>query len=147
MRFTAFICALTLALGAASSSFSDEAMRGDVRLTSDRIGFDLQERYSNYTLTVTGPNGYSARAEAARTAPTLRLADYGDVPDGIFTFSLTAATDRIDPSVRAVDQRVNGREPGVRAPRLGAQMSGQFRVEDGRIQVFEQVEEPASNDG
>jgi hypothetical protein len=147
MRFIAAICALTLGTGFPAAALEQEALRADVRLTADRVGFDLQERYSNYTLTLTGPQGYVAQAEGARSAPTIRLADHGDVPDGVFTYSLTAATDRLDMSARLVDQRVNGREPGVARPRIGAQMTGQFRVENGRIQIFEQVDEPASNGG
>jgi hypothetical protein len=143
MRLTALLIAVSLAAGLGAAAAAQVRLQGEVRLTPERIGFDVQGRYTNYTLTIGGPEGYLARAEGSRTPPTVRLADHGDVPDGVYSYQLTAATDQIDPAARRVDQRVNGREPGLAAPRIGAQLSGYFRVEDERIQIFEQIEEPA----
>ena len=81
-----------------------------------------------FSAALTGPQDYQARVEGRRSPPTLRLSDYGDTRDGVYRFSLTAATSQI-------------------APRIGAGMSGDFRVVDGRIRVFEQTEEPPEQGG
>jgi len=142
---------LTLVLGAvmavSSAAAGQVAIDAAVRLTPDRIGFDVEGRYTNYTLTVAGPQGYHARAEGRRTPPTLRLSDYGETPDGVYSFNLTAATNQLAPQARRVDQSDNGRAANAGAPRIGASLSGHFRVVDGRIRIFDQEEEPSGQGG
>lgn len=148
MRLIVILVVFVLSSGlSAANALQQEALDAQARLTDERIGFTVQGRYTNYTLTITGPEGFVARAQGQRSAPTVRLADHGATPDGLYTYQLTAATDRIDPSARRVDQRTNGREPGVAAPLIGALMTGQFRVENDRIRIFEQIDEPAPQDG
>lgn len=145
----AVIGAISLGLGLcmAAPAAANEALEARVRLVGERVAFDVDGRYTNYMLTISGPEGYLASAEGARSAPTVRLADHGAVVDGRYQFQLTAATDRIDPSARQVDQSANGREPGAGLPRIGAALSGSFVVEDGRIKTFEQIDEPEPGDG
>ena len=136
-------CVLAFAGLSGASAGEREAMEAELRLSADRVSFEIDGRYTNYSLTISGPSGYLAQASAARSAPTVRLADYGAAPDGLYTFDLSAATDRIDASVGRVDHAANGREPGAGSPRVGAYFSGRFRVVDGRIAIFEQLEEPS----
>lgn len=144
---TLTIFACIISLGGTAQAFNDEDLDGRIRLLGERIAFDIDGRYTNYVLVIAGPEGYQARAEGARSAPTLRLADHGDVPDGRYRYSLTAATDRIDPSTQRVDHAANGREPGAGVARIGASLSGSFVVEDGRLRIFEDLEEPQPGDG
>lgn len=134
------------AFGSAASAQA-ETLKGEARLLGERIAFDVEARYTQYVLTITGPEGYTARAQGARSAPTVRLADHGAVPDGVYRYQLTAATDRIAPGARRADHAANGREPGAGLARVGAALDGVFRVEDGRIQRFEQLDEPAAGEG
>ena len=147
MLFGLRLSLVLAALALSSAAYGQVALDGTVRLTSDRIGFDVEGRYTNYTLTVAGPHGYTARAEGRRSPPTLRLSDHGETPDGVYTYHLTAATNQIAPQARRVDQRENGRSAGAGVPRIGAALSGGFRVVDGRIRVFEPLEEEPSGQG
>ncbi|MGJ3230789.1 MAG: hypothetical protein ACFE0P_03245 [Oceanicaulis sp.] len=128
------------AFGAGASA--EERLQVEPRFAGERLVFTVSGAYTGYVLTVVGPEEYYARAEAARSAPTLRLRDHGAVPDGLYQWEMTAATNRVAPGAARVDQARNGREPGVAAPRIGARASGAFRVEDGRIMVFDELEEP-----
>lgn len=136
-----FVSLLFASIGAGANA-ADESIQGQARFVGERVAFNIQGRYTNYVLTISGPEGYRARAEGARSAPTIRLADHGEVVDGLYTYQLTAATDRVDQTQARVDQRTNGREPGSGTPMVGASMSGNFRVEEGRIRIFEDLEEP-----
>jgi hypothetical protein len=138
-----FAVVLALAGLSGASAMEREALDAELRLSPDRVSFQVEGRYTNFTLTISGPAGYLAQAQAARSAPTVRLADYGDAPDGLYTFDLNAATDRIAAGAGRIDHAANGREPGAGSPRVGAYLSGNFRVVDGRIAIFEQLEEPS----
>ena len=147
MRFNFRFSIVAIVLAISSPAYGQVDIDGMVRLTADRIGFDIEGRYTNYTLTVAGPQGYQARAEGRRSPPTLRLSDHGETPDGVYTYSLTAATNRVALQARRADHAVTGRQPGAGGPRIGASMSGHFRVVGGRIRVFEQTEEPPEQGG
>lgn len=121
-----------------------ETLDAEARFAGERLTFDVRGDYTNFTVTVSGPEGYYAQAQGARSAPTLRLRDYGDVPDGSYSYQLVAATGRVDTVAARVDQRVNGREPGTARPRVGASTTGRFQVINGRIVPFEALEESSS---
>ncbi|PWE18730.1 hypothetical protein DDZ18_03820 [Marinicauda salina] len=118
-----------------------ETLRADERFTQTRLVFSVNGSYTNYTLTVSGPQGFHAQAHGERSAPTLRLADYGEVPDGVYNYQLTAATDRFREQVSQASRMNNGRENTTMRPRVGASVSGAFHVRDGRIREFEDIEE------
>lgn len=133
----AFLTLTVLSVAPASA----ETLRATEQFTQTRLAFSVTGTFTNYTLTVSGPHGYYAQAYGARTVPTLRLADQGEVPDGLYTYQLTAATDRYQEQVGTVNQLNNGRDNTTQRPRVGASASGSFRVRDGRILEFDDIEE------
>jgi len=93
------------------------------------VGFALGDTYSHYTLTISGPGGYQAQVFSEASAPTVRLADFGDVADGRYSYTLTAATFEYD---RAAPRFNNGREAD-QLPRVGAERSGSFMISGGVV--------------
>ena len=93
------------------------------------VGFSLGDTYSHYTLTISGPGGYQAQVFSEASAPTVRLADFGDVADGRYSYTLTAATFEYD---RAAPRFNNGREAD-QLPRVGAERSGSFMISGGVV--------------
>jgi|TARA_R110002073_G_scaffold34954_1_gene102900 hypothetical protein len=98
-----------------------------------RLSFRTDPSLSNYTLRVTGPDGYQGQVQSARVAPTFRLADFGSVPDGLYTYEMTAATTErqvlATPPVAGADGRSGRATPGL----IGTSMTGSFRVVNGQI--------------
>lgn len=97
-----------------------------------RLSFDSVSGLSNYTLRVSGPNGYFGQVYSDRTAPSFRLADHGDVEDGLYTYEITAATSVYAPRPASEMGLDNGRSAEAR-PRVGTSRSGSFRVVNGQI--------------
>ena len=79
------------------------------RLADTQVGFDAGAAYSNYTLTVTGPNGFHAVAASRSAAPSVDLRRIGAFDDGTYHYELTAATDEKVPVRSPLD---NGRKGG-----------------------------------
>ena len=48
------------------------------------VGFETGGGYSNFNLTVTGPNGFHASAASKQTAPSLDLHRSGALDDGVY---------------------------------------------------------------
>ena len=98
-----------------------------------RLSFNVDPSLSNFTLRVTGPDGYHGETRSARVAPTFRLADYGSVPDGLYSYEMTAATAQrqvlATPAVAGADGRSGRAQPGL----VGTSMNGSFRVVNGQI--------------
>jgi hypothetical protein len=131
----------------AAPAHGQERLDAEPRFAGERLVFTVSGDYTNYVLSVAGPESYYAQIQGARSAPTLRLRDHGAVPDGLYQWQLSAATNRMVPGAARMDQTLNGREPGAGAPRIGAETSGAFRVEDGRIMIFDDLTEPAPGAG
>lgn len=107
-----------------------------------RLRFDADPDLSNFTLSVSGPNGYAGTVSSARVPPSFRLADHGDVVDGVYSFEMTAATQERRRDASPQQAAYNGRDPrsGTTAY-LGYTYSGAFRVVNGRIMEFDQAEQ------
>lgn len=138
---------LAAMIACAGAAQGQEQLDAEPRFAGERLVFSVSGAYTNYVLSVAGPESYYAQIEGARSAPTLRLRDHGAVPDGLYQWQLSAATNRVLPGAARMDQTLNGRQPSAGAPRIGAQTSGAFRVEDGRIMIFEDLTEPAPGAG
>jgi len=108
----------------------------DANFSGGRILFESRSRLTNYSVRVVGPDGYVGELQSARTAPSFRLADFGEVPDGQYTYEIFAATSEIQRSVRRAAPGENGRDVSSR-PRVGTSSSGSFHVRNGQIIEFD----------
>lgn len=126
----------------ASAGLADD-LRKTEKFSGTLLAFDFAAPYSNATLTVTGPNGFYARAVSKAGAPTLDLQKFGAVADGSYTYQLTASSERPIAASSAYD---NGRDGKVVAALAGMATSGTFRVKDGVILPRAAAKEPSRRD-
>lgn len=111
------------------------------RFSGGRIYFDSNPTYFNFSVSVSGPSGYYGRVYSERRAPSFRLADFGDVEDGVYTFEITAATQEVMRQSSREPAGYNGRDASAGQPRVGVSFSGSFRVENGEIRIFDESEQ------
>lgn len=134
MKSAALGLATCLAIGI-SGACSAQDLKGTPRLGDTQIGFDPSGNFGNYTLTVSGPNGFHASASTKTGTPTIDLRRFGVHDDGIYTYQLTASTDEKVPVRGALD---NGRAGGPTNSMLkAAATSGNFEVKGGTIVKYD----------
>jgi hypothetical protein len=130
MRVTVLGLAACLAAGL-SSTCSAQDLKATQRLTDTQLGFDPGGSYANYSLTVTGPNGFHASASSKTDAPSIDLRRFGAFDDGLYHYHLTASSDEKVPIRGTLD---NGRGGSPTNSMLkGVAMSGHFEVKAGTI--------------
>ena len=107
MNRAIFGLAAILAAGSAGACFADNLL-ADPKFTETTLGFDVKGRYSNFTFTVTGPAGFSTQEFSRTSAPSLDIRKFNDLPDGVYIYQLSAATDEKIRTYTPPDN--NGRE-------------------------------------
>src|SRR5215207_7861379 len=95
-----------LAIGISSAGWAQD-LKVTQKLTDTQIGFNLDGTYSNYSLTISGPNGFHAIAASRTDVPSIDLRLYGEYDDGVYHYQLIAASGETVPVRTALD---NGRE-------------------------------------
>ena len=115
----------------ATASFADENLNAQVTLRGSEVHVKLASGYSNATLSISGPNGFYAKAFSEKGAPSIDLIRAGGTSEGQYTYEVTAAS-----STQAVNESPldNGRG-GVdkSAGAVGASTSGSFYANGGII--------------
>jgi hypothetical protein len=133
MSIATFGLAAILAAGSAGICAAQDLKATQV-LSDTQIGFDPGGNYGNYTLTVTGPNGFHATTTSKTGSPTVDLRRFGAFDDGTYHYQLNASTDEKATVRTALD---NGRDASAGARTKGATLSGVFYVKGGAIQKFD----------
>lgn len=112
-------------------AFAAENLDAKVTLKGSEVRLTLPAGYYNATLSVSGPDGFYARAFSKNGSPSIDLIRAGGTTDGEYTYEVTAAS-----SQKAVDKNPmdNGRD-GVdkSAGVVGAAASGSFIANGGII--------------
>jgi hypothetical protein len=130
MKSKAFCLAAFFAVGVSSTCWA-QGLNATQKFTDSEVVFDITGRYSNLTLTISGPNGLHASAHHRTGSPVIDLRKLGAIDDGDYLYQLTAATDEKVPVRTALD---NGRDGGPTTSVLkSVSMSGQFQVKGGNI--------------
>jgi len=136
-----------LAVGISSAGWAQD-LKATQRLSDTRIGFDLGGKYSNYTLTITGPNGFHTSASSKSEPPSIDLRSAGTLDDGSYRYQLTAGTEEKVTLRSTLD---NGRRGGPDAAVRGVSAvksvatSGVFHVKGGTIMKFDPAEREPTN--
>ena len=130
MRFTSLGLAACLAAGV-SSACPAQDLKATERLAGTQIGFDPGASYSNYTLSVSGPNGFSASVSSSTGTPTIDLRRFGAFDDGTYSYQLTAASDEKIAMRTPLDNGRSGRAADSKLKAVA--LSGQFLVKGGTI--------------
>lgn len=134
MRFTSLGLAACLAASLPGTCLGQD-LKGTPRFGDTQVGFAPAATYTNYTLSVSGPNGFQASASADREVPTIDLSRFGGFDDGMYNFEVTASTDEKLPVRTALD---NGRDGGPsRTVQKTVSTSGVFHVAGGTIEKFD----------
>ena len=123
------VLAAVLALGCFDFCLADD-LQAEQKFDGAVVGFDLKGTYSNLTLTIAGPNEFSATAFSRSGAPSIDLRRFGTLEDGTYTYHLTAATDE---KVKSHTRLDNGRDRTSAEPLRSVSTSGTFNVKDGVI--------------
>ena len=133
MRFTSLGLAACLAAGLSSTCLGQD-LKGTPRFGDTQVGFAPSATYLNFTLSVSGPNGFQASASARREVPTIDLRRFGAFDDGMYNYQLTASTDEKVPVRTSLD---NGRDGPTDSVLRTVSASGVFHVARGTIQKFD----------
>ena len=134
MRFTSLALAACLAAGVSNTCLAQE-LQGTPRFTDTQVGFAPGAAHSNYTLTISGPNGFHASASAPREAPTIDLRRFGRLDDGVYHYELTAMSSEKVAVRTPID---NGRAGGPTDTTFKSlSTSGVIHVKDGTIVKFD----------
>ena len=134
MKSAAMGLAACLAVGIAGATWAQDLNVAEKKRDT-LVGFESAGKYSNYTLTIIGPNGFQASVSSKSDAPSIDLRQFGTFDDGIYHYQLTASTDEKVPVRNVLD---NGRDGAPAGSRLkSVAKSGQFQVKDRAIVQFD----------
>lgn len=111
------------------------------RFAGGRIYFESNPAYFNFTVSVSGPDGYFGQVFSERRAPSFRLSDHGSVEDGLYRFEITAATQELNRQASREPAGYNGRDSRNTQARVGVSFAGSFRVENGQVRVYDAEQE------
>ena len=130
MKSAALGLAACLAVGMSCACLAQD-QTATTRFADTQIGFDPGGNYGNYTLNVTGPNGFHARASSKTGTPSIDLRRFGAYDDGLYNYQLSASTGEKVPLRGALDNGRQGHQPDARLKTVA--VSGAFHVKGGMI--------------
>lgn len=134
MKRTAIGLVAVTAAGISSACLADD-LKATQKFTETQIGFELGATYSNYTLTIAGPNGIHASAASKTSAPSIDLRQIGPLDDGTYNYQLIASTNEKAPVRNRLD---NGRGGGPDDSTFkSVSLNGVFQVKGGAIVKFD----------
>lgn len=123
------VCGLAAWLAAGGACLAED-LKATQAFTDSEIKFESGGKYSNYTLTVTGPNGFHATVAAKDAMPSLDLKRAGASDDGVYHYQLNASTDA---TVALRSNLDDGRPTRRTTMQQGVVMSGHFELKGGTI--------------
>jgi hypothetical protein len=129
MTSKTFGLAVLLAAGLSGNCLAQD-LKATQKFTDTEIGFDPGGSYSNYTLTIAGPNGIHASTSSKSRAPSIDLKRLGTLDDGTYQYQLIAATDEKIPLRSGLD---DGRDSKPTSMLKGVSVTGHFEVKGGAI--------------
>ena len=111
---------------------SGTAFAGQASISGGQLQVQSSKSMSNKTLTVSGPNGYSATSFSTSGSPSASMSKNGAMADGLYKWQLTGSTSEMVPSSKSGMN--NGRGDAERAMvNKSTSESGTFRVLNGSV--------------
>lgn len=133
--------------GASLCLLASPALAGDALVSAGKLSVQTSvSSASDFTLSVSGPDGFSAQKSSSFGAPSVSLSDYAGMADGQYTWQLTGST----------TERVRNPKAGFNNGRaeLGPEFinkpfveTGSFRVVGGVVQMPDATVEDDSDGG
>ena len=142
MQMTALGLAACLAAGLTGSCWAQE-LKATQKLSDTVLGFETAGSYSNFILTVTGPNGFHTSTTPQDVAPSIDLRRFGALDDGIYHYQLSASAGVKSAMRSAVDDGREKRQSDVALKSVS--ISGTFPIKGGMI-VKPSSAKPARHD-
>ena len=111
---------------------SSAAYAGQPSIGGGQIQVQSSKSMSNKTLTVSGPDGYSATSFSSTGSPSASMSKNGAMADGLYKWQLTGSSSEMVPSSKSGMD--NGRGDAERAfVNKSVSESGTFRVVNGSV--------------
>lgn len=113
-------------------AMSTSAFAGQAQTSGDQLQVQPGKSLTNVTLSVSGPDGYTASKFSKFGSPTVSFSNNGALADGVYTWNLSGATSVMVPSnPNGLD---NGRGEDAK-PMMNQSYSesGTFRVMNGSV--------------
>lgn len=120
--------ALTLA---GTVAFANAGMDAQVTLRGSEVHVKLGAGLSNATLSISGPNGFYAKAFSPSGSPSIDLIKAGGTADGVYTYEVTAATSETTENLNPMDNGRGGVDDGSSV--VSASTTGSFHASGGII--------------
>ncbi len=136
-----------LAMGAGLCLLASPASAGDAIVSAGTLSVQPSSSgISNMTLSVSGPDGFSAQKQSSFGAPSVTLSEYTSMADGTYTWQLTGATtERIrDPQFGFNNGRDTAEPEFINRT---VTETGSFRVIGGVVQIPDGTVEDDSDGG
>jgi len=91
MKSAALLAAACITAALTSAAWA-QGFKPTLKSTDAELSFEGGTGLSNYILSVTGPNGFSASISSRTTIPSLDLRKVGGFDDGVYHYEITAMT-------------------------------------------------------
>lgn len=142
MRPLLFALGLAACLAGATAAIAEV----EARIENGVLSFVGGQTYTNAILQITGPGDFELEETAVKGLPVFRAKNSGRLKDGLYQYSLTAATDE-KVQIPEKDKLDNGRGSAARDYRLKPFfLSGAFYISEGTMKNAEDVEGGADKD-
>jgi hypothetical protein len=138
MRITLLCVAAGLTAGLPAVVAAND-LKANSRVQGSSLTFEARGASAGSTVSVAGPNRFTASAHAKGGGIGLDLSRFGTVEDGTYTYQVHSATDEAVKPRAGLD---NGRGPGAPQARKSLSTSGTFVVKGGVIQTVTSGSEP-----
>jgi hypothetical protein len=142
MKFKNVLFSLALALTASTFVMSESVLAESAKMIAIEtfeglnISFNEKKDVKNATLSISGPNGFSASSAAENGIPSINLLDFGTPSDGRYKYQITSSAVG-EVSKQAGSKLNNGRASDARrVTNKGISQSGYFYLDDGQIKQF-----------
>jgi hypothetical protein len=104
-----------------------------------QISFASNSRATNTSVSIVGPDGFSAQKSVASGMPSFNLYEYGQLTDGLYLYEMSSSAGK---RVLFKDTVNNGRgEQNSHYAQKSIRQSGHFRVVNGQIKRYKQIKE------
>jgi len=124
---------LAMALSISLALWGGAAQALDIvqRNNATALWFDGGQGFTNATLQITGPDGFTSNVSAARGLPTFNVQGAGRLQDGLYKYVLTAASAN---KVKVDSELDNGRGDAAKSEMFEPfSKFGAFRISRGTI--------------
>lgn len=127
------ILALTFTLSAVADNTKKIAAEN---FNGSQIRFSEKIDVLNATLTISGPNGFSATSSDEMSVPQINLFDFGEPSDGRYKYHITSSVIG-EMEFKRNNQLNNGRSSNMKAANKSISQSGHFLFENGQVKHFD----------